>query len=119
MMPNIDLYVVHLVRDIHALVWASSNVCHQNLWHEIEGDVSEKSNPRFCFDWLKENLLPSRVQCQSPANRPVFVFYENFVTDSRSVLRRIGEVLQMDCDDITYAIEDGRPLEVILHRKTK
>lgn len=111
MMPDIDLYIVHLVRDVRALVWARSKSWHRDLRCGIEGDVPAKSNPRVCFDWVKANLLSSRVRRQLPANRSICVRYEDFVTDSRSVLRRIGDMLQMEYDEIASALENGRPLE--------
>jgi hypothetical protein len=111
MIPNIDLYVVHLVRDVRALVWARSKSWNRDLRRGIEGDVPAKSNPRVCFDWLKANLLSSRVRRQLPADRSICVRYEDFVTNSRSVLRRIADMLQMDYDDVASKLEDRRPLE--------
>ncbi len=111
MMPNVDLYVVQLVRDVRALVWSRSKSWNRDLRRGIEGDVPAKSSPRVCFDWLKANLLSSHVRSQLPSDRSICVRYEDFVTNSRPVLQRIGEMLQMDYGDVASALEDRRPLK--------
>ena len=119
MMPNIDLPVVYLVRNIHALVWASSNSWHQDLCHGIEGDVSDKPNPRFHLNWLRKTCCHP-VYSVNPRKTSPFV-------SSMKTLRPIhvptcggsAKYRRWMYVDITYAIEDGCPLEVMLHGKTK
>ena len=109
--PEVEFYLVNLVRDSRALVWARSKSWQQDLQNGIESNVPARSTSRVCFDWCKANLLTSLVRRQLHPSRSIRVRYEDFTTNPRSVLERIGEMLQVDFGKVATALQSGECLK--------
>jgi hypothetical protein len=110
MMPEVELYLVHLVRDVRALVWARSMSWKQDLRRGIEADVPARSTAHVCFHWCKANWLSSLVRRRVPPERSLRLRYEDFVSDPSLALRRIGAMLRMDFASVAVTLQTGRSL---------
>jgi hypothetical protein len=111
MMPEVSLYLVHLVRDVRALVWARSKGWQRDLRGGVEADVPARSTARICWNWNKANLLSSWVRRHLPADRSILVHYEDFVNQPNLTLDRIGEMLRMDFGSVADMLQTRRPLD--------
>lgn len=110
-MPEVDFYLVHLVRDARALVWARSKSWKQDISGGVEADVPARSTSQVCLNWCKANLLTAYVRSHIPAHRSLRIRYEDFATNPTKSLNRIGELVGMDFSAIAEQLVAGRTLD--------
>lgn len=112
MMRDIDLRVIHIIRDARGVAWSLKKGLQADPKAGI--GVSETPRPvwRSSLTWIAYNLLASWVCRQLPASRVHFCRYEDLSTNSEPVLRKFGEFLQCDFEDIIQQIKSGGALKV-------
>ena len=111
LMPDVEFYLVHLVRDARALVWSRSKSWKQDLSQGIEADVPARSTSLVCANWCKANLLTTWVRRRIPKHRSIRLRYEDFATNPVDSLRRIGQLVQLDFTAVAERLQAGVPLE--------
>ncbi|NBB91748.1 MAG: hypothetical protein GVY32_01095 [Gammaproteobacteria bacterium] len=100
---DIDLYVIHLVRDGRGYLRSRTKpVKHSTVRPEVQEPVSAvKAIGR----WLATNLEYSRQDARLPPDRLMRVRYEDFVRDPESELARICGFVGLEFDPAM--LEDG------------
>ncbi len=112
MMPQIDLRLIHLIRDGRGVAWSLKKRVREDPKAGI--GASEEPRPvwRSALTWLGYNLVSSWVCRQVPQGRAHFCRYEDLSVNSEAVLNRIGEFLECDFEEIIQRIKSGGALKV-------
>jgi hypothetical protein len=109
MVPGIDLYVVHLVRDGRAVITshrASSRIYQAGIMRDHKGDPMWKTVVR----WIIRNLAAEWVCIQLGPKTTMRLRYEDFVADPKAALERIGSLIELDLTDVADAASSGKPM---------
>jgi len=98
--PNIDLYLIHLVRDGRGVIWS---LMKPNK--KIPGGPYVPTPPaRTTKYWISANLQSAWVLRQVPEERRMRIRYEDFALDPTAVLTRIGDMVG---EDMSGLVKDG------------
>lgn len=101
MNPNLDLYLIHLVRDGRGVIWS---LMKPNK--KIPGKPYVPAPPeRTTKYWMSANLQSAWVLRSVEKRKRIRVRYEDFALDPASILRRIGALIGEDMSDL---VEDGK-----------
>jgi Sulfotransferase family len=122
MMPGIDLYVVHLVRDGRGVITSHRKTFEKDLQAGITG--ARKAHPAWktavrrrgvhlaaLARWMVRNLLSEWVCTQHGPKRTMRLRYEDFVADPKSSLERIGSLIELDLREVAEAASSGKPMQ--------
>src|SRR5215211_1677769 len=122
MVPGIDVYVVHLVRDGRAVVTSHRKTFKEDLQAGImwdhEGRPTWKTVVRrrvlylvSVVRWTVQNLASEWVCAQLGPKRTMRLRYEDFVADPKTELERIGSLIELDLTDVAEAASAGKPMQ--------
>jgi hypothetical protein len=111
MMPGIDLYVVHLVRDGRGVITSLRKRFEKDPQAGIMWD--HKGHPlwKTVVRWIVQNLAAQWVCVQLGPKRTMRLRYEDFVADPKTALERIGSLIELDLTDVANAASSGKPLQ--------
>ncbi len=111
LMPEIDLHLIHLVRDGRGV--ASSLKKRMPADQRAGVGADERGRPvwRSALTWTAYNLLAEGICRGLPAERVYFCRYEDLVCDTQRVLRGIGDFLGCDFEGVIGRIASGAALE--------
>ena len=123
MVPGIDLYAVHLVRDGRGVVTSHRKSFEANLQAGImwdhQGHPMRKTAVRrrvlylvSIVRWTVQNLASEWVCRQLGPERTMRLRYEDFVADPKSALGRIGSMIDLDFTGLAEAASAGEPMRV-------
>lgn len=85
--PEIELHVVHLVRDARAVAWSWQRVKPMPEVHWTKARMPRKSSSRSAVFWALENLAIARLAHR--VRTYTLLRYEDLVGDPRGALRRV------------------------------
>jgi hypothetical protein len=130
MVPGIDLYVVHLVRDGRGVI-TSLIKGFEPRGKSFEKDIQagimwdHKGRPMWktvvrqrvlylvsVVRWIVRNLAAEWVCIQLGPKRTMRLRYEDFVADPNTALERIGSLIELDLTDVADAASAGKPMQV-------
>jgi len=104
--PDIDLRIVHLVRDGRAVIWSVRRK------ESTEVDLkSEQVTAHTTRQWTVTNLLSSVVAARA-GSRAIRMRYEDLVTAPARELARIGALAGEDVASLTERVLSDEPLDV-------
>jgi Sulfotransferase family len=102
MIPGMDLYVVHLVRDGRGVITSNRRTVRMDrragMW-------------KTAVRWIALNLVSEWICIQLGPKRTMRLRYEDFVADPRSALERIGSLIELDLTDVANAASSGEPMQ--------
>jgi hypothetical protein len=101
MMPGIDLYVVHLVRDGRGVITSNRKTIRKDRRASMWKTMGR---------WVSLNLLSEWVCMQLGPKRTMRLRYEDFVADPETALDRIGSLLELDLTGVARAATAGEPM---------
>jgi hypothetical protein len=122
MVPGIDLYVVHLVRDGRGVVTSLRKTFKKDVQAGImwdhEGRPMRKTAVRWIVlnltsvvRWIVLNLASEWICTQLGPKRTMRLRYEDFVADPKGALERIGSLIELDLRDVADAASSGKPMQ--------
>jgi hypothetical protein len=122
MIPGIDLYVVHLVRDGRGVLTSHRKGFKRDLQAGVAWDHKGHSmwnrlvrwivlDLVSALRWIVRNLLSEWVCIQLGPNRVTRLRYEDFVADPKTALERIGSLLEVDLTDVANAASSRKPMQ--------
>ena len=122
MIPGIDLYVVHLVRDgrgvIASHIGSFRDDRRAGVKRDKEGRLMWKTAARrkvmylvSVVRWVVRNLATQWVCARLGPNKTMRLRYEDFVADPRGALERIGSLLDLDLTELADAASSGKPMQ--------
>jgi hypothetical protein len=111
MVPGIDLYVVHLVRDGRGVITSRRKVLKKDLRAGIMWDHEGFPIWRTIVRWILLNLAAEWVCARLGPERTMRLRYEDFVADPKEALGRIGALIELDLTDVADALSAGEPMQ--------
>jgi len=110
MIPGIDLYVVHLVRDGRGVITSHRRSFEKGLQAGIMWDHKGRPMWKTVVRWIVLNLATEWLCTQLGPKRTTRLRYEDFVADPKSALERIGSLIELDLTDVADAASSGKPM---------
>jgi hypothetical protein len=111
MVPGIDLYVVHLVRDGRGVIASLRKTFKKDIQAGIMWDHQGRPIWKAIARWIVLNLAAEWVCTQLGPKRTIRLRYEDFVADPKSALERIGSLVELDLTDVAEAASSGKPMQ--------
>lgn len=110
MMPGIDLYVVHLVRDGRGVITSHRKTLKKDFRAGIMWDHKGRPIWKTIVRWMVLNLVSEWVCIRLGPKRTMRLRYEDLVADPKSALERIGSLIELDLTDVANAASSGEPM---------
>jgi hypothetical protein len=122
LVPGIDLYLVHLVRDGRGIVISHRKSYREDLpvstmWdHESFPMWKALVRRRVLYllsvvRWTVQNLAAEWVCTRLGPKKTMRLRYEDFVADPKGALERIGSLIELDLTDVAEAASSGQPMQ--------
>jgi hypothetical protein len=110
MVPGIDLYVVHLVRDGRGVVTSLKKSFEKDPQAGIMWDHEGRPMWKTAVRWIVLNLAAEWVCTQLGPKRTMRLRYEDFVADPKRALERIGSLIGLDLTEVANAASSEKPM---------
>jgi hypothetical protein len=111
MVPGIDLYVVHLVRDGRGVIASLRKTFKKDIQAGIMWDHEGRPMWKSVAHWIVRNLATQWVCARLGPNKTMRLRYEDFVADPKGALERIGTLLDLDLTELADAASSGKPMQ--------
>jgi hypothetical protein len=108
--PEIDLRVIHLIRDGRGVAWSLLKPRPKHEAAGLERPLPARTVTRTAVRWALANLLAERLCAKLGSERAVRVRYEDLVATPQPILHAIGAVVGVDLEPLARAVVSGRPL---------
>jgi len=92
--PDIDLFVIHLVRDARAVAW--SHLKRENRRRAQGRKASSFGVLGTVFEWLMINTAGNRLRARLPAGRSALIRYEAWIKDPLPIFEQLGQQMGLD-----------------------
>jgi hypothetical protein len=112
MVPGIDLYAVHLVRNGRGVITSLRKTLKKDVQAGIMWDHEGRPMWKTAVRWTVLNLTSEWVCARLGPERAMRLRYEDFVADPEAALGRIGSLIGLDLADVADAASSGEPLRV-------
>ena len=110
MMPEIDLRLVHLVRDPRGVAWSMKKPILK------KAGVARGRDPvpiwKAALKWQEVNARSEWVCRQLPEDRSIRVRYEDFMAQPQKVLADIGQAMDVDLSAVAASFAAGETLPI-------
>jgi len=100
MCPQIDLYLIHLVRDGRGVIWSLMNPAKRALVKKAFKPTPSWRTTRY---WISANLQSAWVAGRVRPERRLFLRYEDFAQNPGAALERIGAWVGEDLSGLLSA----------------
>jgi hypothetical protein len=121
MVPGVDLYAVHLVRDGRGVITSHRGSFKEGLRAGVTPDHGGRTmwktvvRRRILYlvsvaRWVVLNLVSEWVCARLGPNRAMRLRYEDFVADPEWALGRIGSLIGLDLTEVARAASSGEPM---------
>jgi hypothetical protein len=110
-MGNVDLKLVHLIRDGRGVAWSLAKPIARDLASGVERTLPARSTARTAARWSIVNLAAERVARRLGSGKSIRMRYEDLVTSPSTELARVGALLGIDLSTVASLIEAGEPLD--------
>lgn len=111
MVPGIDLYVIHLVRDGRGVVASLRKTFKKDVQAGIMWDHKGRPMWKAIARWIVMNLAAEWSCTQPGPKRTMRLRHEDFVANPRGALERIGSLIELDFTDVADAATSGKPMQ--------
>jgi len=112
MIPQVDLRVVHLVRDFRGVAWSGKKRFVRDEKRGVTKNDPGKTVLRMAAVWGASNVLSSWVRRKIPSSHSIRIRYEDYVTKPEDALRQIGQLIEMDMSVVIRAVAAQRPMQI-------
>jgi hypothetical protein len=109
-MPEIDLRVIHLVRDGRGVAWSLLKPKVKNEAAGVEKAMPPRSVARTALRWSLANLAAERLCARVGAARSIWVRYEDLIAAPERTLAAIGALAEADLAPLAQALAAGATL---------
>jgi hypothetical protein len=106
-MPEIELYVVHMIRDGRGVAWSLLQAHHRDVRAGIQEPLTPKPILRTAARWGFVNLATEFLCWRLGPERSIRVRYEDFTSKPTVIMQDIGRMLGTDLTAIGEALRDG------------
>ena len=110
MMPGIDMYLIHLVRDGRGVIASHKKPFKRYTPAGFTWDYKGHTVWKTVVRWVVRNLEAEWVCASLGPKRTIRLRYEDFVADPRTGLDRIGSLIGLDLTSVADAASSGKPM---------
>lgn len=104
---DVDLFVVHLVRDGRAVAWSSCKRFDKDPAAGIQFDRPGFPAWHSALRWDLINAQAEWVRNHLPRGRSILVRYEDLICDPRSTIERIGALVGLEVSGLADSVAAG------------
>jgi hypothetical protein len=108
--PGIDLRLVHVVRELEAVVFSRLRKDHQIGRLEALGWSRLGRTAKVAFRWQRQRGLFARAE-RALGRKAVRIGYEELCAEPTQVLERVGSLLDLDMAAVSGRLREGLALE--------
>lgn len=112
MIPNLDVQLLHLVRDVRGVTWSMGKTIQADKRRGVERNLFGRSVTQMARSWAVANIESDWVRRQLAPSQSIRIRYEDFVSVPGETLARIGALIQHDFSDLADAIDNGSSLQI-------
>ena len=111
-MPGIDLYLIHLVRDGRGVVWSLKKAYRKDEVQGIQKDL--KASPIWMTTalWIVANLQSEWVKSQLEVRKSIQVRYEDFMANPMVILDKVRKLTACDFGEMAEIVSAGGTMAV-------
>jgi len=110
--PQIDLRVIHLVRDVRGVAWSLKKRLVLNDRAGIPHCQKPLSAWHSALGWIVRNLQSARVRRRLPAARSIRIRYEDLVSDPAATLAKVGRLIDVDLTALADRLVAGGAIRI-------
>jgi Sulfotransferase family len=110
-MKDVDLYVVHMVRDGRGVAWSLMKGYKRDVRAGLQRELVPKSALRTGIRWTTVNLAAEQLRHIVGPDRYVRVRYEDFVANPAEAMKTIGGMIGCDLQGVAERLARGEPIE--------
>jgi len=110
--PGIDIHIIHLIRDGRGVSWSLRKPYSKNTQFGIQNDIPARPIWRTAIFWIISNLLSTWTRTQVDPSKSIRLRYEDFMTEPKMELNKIGNFIGLDFESIGKAAENGEEFVV-------
>lgn len=107
LVDQLDLRVLHLVRDVRAVAWSLRRTRRKDLRGGVPRDQRPRPVARAAAFWVVTNLLAEDVCRRLGPERSMRVRYEDLMTQPAVTVRAIGALVAVDLSGVGEAFAAG------------
>ncbi len=107
MMPGIDLYLIHLVRDGRGVATSHKKTWRKDLQAGVTRNVRRRSVWETAARWTSVNLGTEWVRVLLRSEKSVRLRYEDYVADPGGALEKIGQLVDLDLAEVASTVTAG------------
>lgn len=86
LLPEVDLYLIHLVRDGRGMAWSLSKSIQKDLANGVQREIRGRSVTRTALIWSVVNTQVLRVAKRLPPERKLLLRYEDYLESLETAL---------------------------------
>lgn len=110
LIPGVDLRVIQLVRDPRGVVWSHKKAFAKDLENGLPREIHPQPAWRAALYWCRMNVLADWLRRRVGPENSMLLRYEDFMLDTRPVLKKIGNFIGMDLENVQHTIDEGKKL---------
>jgi hypothetical protein len=108
--PSIDLYLIHVLRDVRGVVWSSKKQYKKDCKTGLGWDVEPLPLWRTTMSWMIVNILSEFIRRKQPNN--LLLRYEDLRNQPDQCLNMLGSFLNLDFSDIVNLLQAEEPMSI-------
>jgi hypothetical protein len=102
--PDIDLYLIHLVRDGSMVATSHKRCWHKDLQAGVTRNVKSRSVWETAARWISVNLGTEWVRLLLSPDKSVRLRYEVYATDPKGAPHEIGQIVDLDITEVASTV---------------
>lgn len=107
---DIDLRIIHLVRDPRGVTWSQKKSLSKDERSGIKKSINSIPMWHSALNWRRINLRSEWVCNQCSSDKTLQISYEDFMASPRDALMKIGQLISEDFEEVIAIIESNSSL---------
>lgn len=112
LMPQLDLKIIHLVRDARGVAWSLRKSFKANEIAGVQKDLRPQPIAQTLIEWMRINAQSNWVRNRFDAGSSIGVRYEDLTAGPGRTLARIGALVGCELRELATRVEQDLPLTV-------
>jgi len=110
LIPELDVRLVHLVRDARGVAWSRMKALHTSRESGIPREIPSKPVAVSAAYWTLMNRYSEQVRRAFPGRPSARIHYEDLIACPAETLNAIGELASLDFSQVAVRLAAGEPM---------